>query len=159
MLLLVAAQVHSAAEGDPGDAGGVRVFRAPRGDWQLAAVCARRQQRQRVADRLRQDDAAAVGPGDRPRVALGGRQPRGRLLGRRQQPAVHLQAGAATTPTAVSPTSENLYQMRNRANKLTLHRACAIRRPRERGFCRGHVAGRGRAPPAARQAGIHFACM
>lgn len=112
-----------------------------------------------MVDRLREDDAVAVGTGDRPRVALGGRQPRGRLPGGRQQPAVHLQAGAAATPTAVSRETEKIfdYEMkkRNGANEPLF----CCRAPGKGALGVRRV---GRARSRRRrttQAGIHFAWM
>lgn len=46
---------------------------------QLLALRPRHASRERVDDRLREDDAVAGGRGRRPQVRLGSRQPRGRL--------------------------------------------------------------------------------
>lgn len=60
------------------------------GDRELAAVRARQQDRQRMADRLRQDAGTAAGHEHQPHVGMGGGQPRGRLPDRHRQPVGHI---------------------------------------------------------------------
>lgn len=59
------------------------------GDRELAVVRARQQERQHLADRLRQDADTAAGHQDQPHVRMGGGQPRRRLPDRHQQSAGH----------------------------------------------------------------------
>lgn len=60
------------------------------GDRQFAVVRARQQERQHMADRLRQDSDTTARHQYQPYVRVGGGQPRGRLPDRYQQPVGHI---------------------------------------------------------------------
>jgi hypothetical protein len=94
-----AAQVHPEVEGDQSDAGDVAVLQQSRGDRQLVAVRPRPLQRQRLADRLRQDHQTPRRGQNHAQFKMESGQPRRRLLDRRQQSHLHLHddAGAATS--------------------------------------------------------------